>query len=257
MAFTSFANVFASIDDVVIEALISKLLRDRPMWFNYGDARIAAHPEALCRQPVVDPSIPRSAYVKPINLPATIDGKALGTLTVPALNFCAQITAIEIDFSPGDIISLPPELTPPLPPQRVAVHLGATAGLGDGAAQSPALHCFSLDLYLILGIQVRGQAPLNQPVTLHVYPYVQSIEVGGLVPDGLRDALRILLTSFAQSVLKYIDDRGGILVTKKIDLNQVKIKVNPFPAPTNSSLPNNPAVQQNQFEIFADLNVAP
>ncbi len=259
MAFTSFANVFASIDDSVIDALAAKLMRDRPLWFNYGDARSVAHPEALC-QPLqnVDPSIPLAARVTLINLPATINaGQELGTLTVPALNFAAQITSVQIDFAPGDIVNLPPELNPPLPLQRLAIHLGMAAGLGDGNATTLSLNCFSLDVYLIAGVQVSGQAPLGQPVTLHIFPVLQSVEIGGLVPDGLRDSIRILLTTFAQTLFGYIDANGGITLVKTIDLKDVKIKVNPFPAPTGPGLPANPAVQQNQFEIFADLNIAP
>jgi hypothetical protein len=258
MALTSFANVFASIDDSVIDALANKLLRDRPMWFNYGDAAVAAHPETLCQVPNVDSSIPSSALVKSIQIPATVNGgQTLGTLTVPALNFCAQITSIQIDFAPGDIISLPPELNPPLPAQRLAIHVGLAAGLGDGTAATPSLHCFTLDLYLIAGVAVNGQAPLNQPVTLYIHPIAQNIEIGGLAPDGLRDSVRILLTTFAQTLCKYINDNGGIVFFKKIDVKDIKIKINPFPAPTGSGLPANPALEQNQFMIFADLNVAP
>ncbi len=257
MALTSFANVFASIDDSVIDGLARKLMFERPALFNYGDAGVAAHPEALCHAPSVDAAIPRSAWVKKVTLPATVDGKQLGMLTVPALNFCAQITAVEIDFSPGDVITLPPELNPPLPGQRVAVHVGLAAGLGDGTAPTPSLHCFSLDLYLVVGIQVEGQAPIGQPITLRVHPAVGNIEIAGLTPDGLRDSLRILLTTFAQTLIKYMEDHGGIRIKVQPKFDQVKIKVNPFPAPIVPGLPNNPAVEQNQLKTFVDLNIAP
>lgn len=257
MSLTSSANIFASINDAVINALVRDLMIKRPQWFNYGDAKTAGQAGPLCVPLNVDLSIPASARVARLNLPATINAGPLGTLTVPGLNLCIQITTVQVDFAPGDAINLPPELNPPLPAQRLAVHLSCSAGLGNGAAPTPTLNCFTLDVYLIVGLHVQGSAPIDKPVALHLQPVIQNIEIAGLQPDGLRDSVRTLLTTFAQSLIDHFEAHGGIMFVQKIDLTQLNIKVNPFPAPMGPGLDNNPALEQNQLKVFVDLNVAP
>lgn len=52
------------------------------------------------------------------------------------LEYCAQLTKLAIDFHPGQLIQLPPQLNPPLPAQTLALQVQACAAI---ACPSPRI----------------------------------------------------------------------------------------------------------------------
>ena len=52
-----------------------------------------------------------------------------GTNGLYGFDFCVQIVKLEIDFHPGNVFALPPELNPPLQPQRLALRLTVCAAI--------------------------------------------------------------------------------------------------------------------------------
>jgi hypothetical protein len=97
-------------------------MRQRPSFFNYGTALVQANPELLCQPIDAAPDVTQFiTETGPIPL--------LGADNF-ALNYCFQLTDLKIEFHPGNSISLPSELNPPLGEQRLAAQTLACVGLG-------------------------------------------------------------------------------------------------------------------------------
>lgn len=121
MAFTANSDFYAAVHDSGINTIVKHIMRQRPSLFNYGTAQIQANPSLLCQRIDAAPAVTRLITVmQPIPLP---------TPDPLALDFAAQITNVEIDFHPGDILTLPPQLNPPLALQRMALRAHICAGL--------------------------------------------------------------------------------------------------------------------------------
>lgn len=129
MAFTDHCDVFASVHEKSFNNVVLALQRQRPSLFNYGTTTFAAHPELLCNQAIVrrvDPEV--RAFGNPVV-------KEQPLLAIPGysgpygLEYCLQIAELSIDFHPGNVHALPPQLAPPLPPQHFSLKGRVCAGL--------------------------------------------------------------------------------------------------------------------------------
>ena len=126
MPFTDRSEIFASIHEKGINQVLRQTMRQWPSLFNYGTEFIVGNRGLLCAQPDVAIDVeqfqnPIITIVPPLALP--------GSAPPFALNYCFQITKLEIDFHPGNVFTLPPELGT-LGAQRLALHLQICAGLG-------------------------------------------------------------------------------------------------------------------------------
>src|SRR4030042_1356291 len=120
MPFTDKSDLYAALNEDGINNVATHIMRQRPSLFNYGTALVAAKPELLCERIVATPDvINRGNPLITIEDPLPV----LGTNGTVALNFCFQLTKARIDFHPGDIITLPPELNPPLAKQSFAIYI--------------------------------------------------------------------------------------------------------------------------------------
>lgn len=123
MAFTDSCDVFASFREDGFNRIIDHVRRQRPSLFNYATADVARRDRLMCREipvrPVVDlRSNPHVTLADPLPIPGTNFG----------VNFAVQLTDLRLDFHPGKSVALPPELGPPLQPQRLAIRLGVCGG---------------------------------------------------------------------------------------------------------------------------------
>jgi hypothetical protein len=125
LALTDNCDIYVAIYDAGINRVVKQVMEQRPSLFNYGTALLADYPQLLCTPIQAAPEV--IAAGNPL---ITILGPLPVISTPYGLNFAAQLTNGEIDFYPGNIISLPPDLDPPLPPQRLAIHFGVCAGIG-------------------------------------------------------------------------------------------------------------------------------
>src|SRR3990172_9305508 len=127
MPLTDNCDLYAAINEAGVNRVVGHTMRQRPSLFNYGTATFLSRPDLLCRpiagHPVV---LARHNPLLTVEPPIPI----LGSNGMYALDFCAQLPKAEIDFSPGNVIALPLELSPPLPDQRLALHATLCAGLG-------------------------------------------------------------------------------------------------------------------------------
>lgn len=126
MAFTDRSELFVSIHENGINQALRHIMRQRPSRFNYGTELVNQNPELLCSKIEVAPAvIAKGNPIITVHDPLPIFGSdpPLG------VNFCVQLTGFQIDFSPGNVFPLPPEVNP-LGAQRFALRAQVCAGIG-------------------------------------------------------------------------------------------------------------------------------
>ena len=127
MAFTSNCDLFVSVNEAGINQIVRHIMRQRPSLFNYGSDGVIRNPGLLCAPIDAAPAVFQRGNPLLTREPPL---PVLGTHPPVGLDYVAQLTKAEVDFSPGNAIALPAELTPPLPAQRLALHFQVCAGLG-------------------------------------------------------------------------------------------------------------------------------
>ncbi len=270
MAFTDNCDIFGAIHEGGINRVVRHVMRQRPSLFNYASAGILERPERVCRPIDAHPVViargnPLATPVQPI----PILGSAYG------LDFCAQFAVAEIDFSPGNVVTLPPQLNPPLAAQRFALHGAACAGLGCPAREvtrilpdrplqpgltinrprrtivipSEKLECFCLDLFMVADVDAITTAGKWQ-----LLGKLDGLELVDLAPEGLENSIECYAKLFIQLVLL------PQLAARPIELTQDLMgtaTVTLLPSPTSAAIPNNPAIEDDQLKVFIDLVTGP
>jgi hypothetical protein len=129
MAFTDNCDIFGSVHERSFNNFVRHLQRQRPSLFNYGTMTFVSQPELLCNQAIIriiDPEV--KAFGNPIV-------KEQPLLAIPGydgpfgLEYCLQLAELSIDFHPGNVHVLPPQLAPPLAAQRLSIKGRVCAGL--------------------------------------------------------------------------------------------------------------------------------
>jgi len=276
MALTDNSDLYGAVDEKGINLVAQHVMRQRPSLFNYGTAFVAAKPELLCE--LINPA---PAVIQKGNPIITVEDPlpVLGTNGAVALDFCFQLTRMEIDFHPGNVFTLPPELSPPLDPQHFAIHVRVCGGLGcpskdvvDTIPPPPPppppekkeemppppppivppprkLECFCLDLFVVGHVEVTGSMGDQK-----LLGKVDGIEIVDIKPEGLENSLECYLDLLVRLVIL---PRTSIALEKLVFdmLNLATITLSP--SPVSSAIPHNPAIEDNQLKVFLDFGVAP
>ena len=97
MAFTDNCDLYGASHEDGINRVANHITQQRPSLFNYGTAFVAANPHLLCKPIKVAPDVDNFS-----NPHITVEDPlpVLGTSGLIGLNFCFQITELEIDFYP-------------------------------------------------------------------------------------------------------------------------------------------------------------
>jgi hypothetical protein len=122
MALTEKSDFYVAVHEDGINRVLRHIRRQRPSLFNYSTALIRANPGLLCEPIETTPEVTEPITVQP---PIPLFG-ASGF----ALNYCFQLTDLAVEFHPGNVITLPPELNPPLGGQRFAFQARGCGGIG-------------------------------------------------------------------------------------------------------------------------------
>ena len=280
MAFTDKCDLFGAVDEEGINLVVQHIMRQRPSLFNYGTQFIANNPGLWCvpvpvQQTVIDRGNPIFTVEQPLPL--------VGTNGMIGLNFCLQVTKLEIDFHPGNVITRPQQLTPPLGAQRFALHGQVCGGIGcppkeiikfplpidthitdthvssvGRIAQPPRepiviptreLECFCLDLFVVGHIEIVG--PVGNQI---LRPVLDGLELVDITPEGLENSLECYLKMLLQFVLL---PRLSVALDTWIfeipDLFSLAFSATPAPA----EVPFNPAIEEDQLKVFVNLEVLP
>lgn len=277
MAFTDHSDLYGAIHEDGINLVVRHIMRQRPSLFNYGTAFVAQNPGLLCVKIDPAPAViqrgnPLITIVDPLPILGT-DNPVIG------LNFCVQLTKAELDFHPGNVITLPPEASPPLAAQRFALHIQACGGLGCPPKdfldrfQPPAqedsdkpffstaaprerpklppivlpsreLLCFCIDLFAVGHVEVTGPVGKQK-----LQGKLDALEIVDIRPQGLEDSMECYLKLLIQLVVL---PKTAIALKKMVfevlDLGSITLS----PATT---VPNNPAIEEDQLKVFVDVEV--
>jgi hypothetical protein len=291
MAFTDISELYGAINEKGINQIVQHLMRLRPSLFNYGTEAIANNLKLLCNQIDADPMVfARNNPLITIESPIPV----LGTEGLVNLNYCVQLTEVRIDFHPGNTISLPPELGV-LPQQRFALFAKTCIGLGcpdveymqvlenalgqlyapifvddyvnskpndtsgttthntDKPPRHPPpvvvptrkLTCFCMEVYAIGHFEV---TKVNGRFLIK--PKLDGLEIVDLRPQEMEDMIECYVSSVIRlGLLPRIQ-----IALEKIVLDQLKI-VTVILKPS-ATVPNNPAIEQDELRVFIDMEVA-
>lgn len=291
MALTDNSDIYVAVHDAGVNRILHAVFTQRPSLVNLGTAGFVHNPERLCEKVEAHPVVslrgnPLVGLLPPLPV----------LLTPYSVEYCFQVTALELDIHPGDIVSLPPELHPPLGAQRLALHAGACVGYGcppaDLVDKLPYLPPIT-DRELVDRSgrdQPFGHGPVDRLTHLPPRPVrggtipagellCTCLDIGGMLgfdftgPAGHQhlvgrlDGLEIVdlgPTTLEDSIECYLS-----LVVKLGLLPQLAVPVIAFskatgllslavePTPSTAALPFNPALEDDQLKLYLDLAVGP
>jgi hypothetical protein len=284
MAFTSNSDVFISVNEAGINQIVRHVMLQRPSLFNYGTDAVMRDPQLWCAPIEAAPAVHQRGNPL-ITREAPIP--VMGTHPAVGLNFVVQLTKAAVDFSPGNAITLPAELNPPLPAQRLALYFQACAGLGcppDEALRDTQRQRVQPALPAAPPAELRPRPPIptfpprgSEVVVLptakltcfcldlfaigeasiagpaghqRVFAAVDGLDIVEIKPDGLEDSLLCYLKVMLQLGIL----AGGLAIP---DLTVHLTNLPPISAaltPTSAALPFNPALEEDQLKLFVNVN---
>lgn len=291
MAFTDNSDLFGSVHENGINLAVNHIMRKRPSLFNYGTALFLSRPDLLCVKIKPHPWVlqrgnPLITVEDPLPL--------LGTDGVFGLNFCAQLTEVQVDFHPGNFITLPPELRS-LGAQQFAFHVRACGGIGcpskelinritllqpqpeehktprivgqptgerpkpnDDRPRLPPrpLPMDRLDCFCLDLFAVCHFEIIGPSGNQRLIGRLDGLEIADIKPDGLEYSIECYLSALVQLVLL---PRLSVLIdTFVFDIPVAGITnatVMVSATPTSAAVPNNPAVESDQLKVLIDVEV--
>lgn len=275
MPFTSNCEVFASVHEDAVNRVARHVQRQRPSKFNYATADIRAwamrqKPPRLCNTIAFAPEVlefgnPLIEEIDPLPVPGSNPPLALG--------FCLQLALVGVDFFPGKTLQLPPELgalvagqfaiqakvcgaigCPDLERSKLVPHVPPSRGRDEkGRDPGPprvipfdALKCFCIDAFVVGSLQFQGAG-----IDAVLMPGLKGLELVDIKPDGLESSIECALRVMAQMV---------VLPMLRVPVKTLAIPfinnttIVPVPAPGVSP---NPAIDQDQLQVFLGLEVTP
>jgi hypothetical protein len=266
MAFTDYSDLFSAVHEEGINYAVSHIMLQRPSLFNYATYYIIKNPSLLCK-PINHTKDVKNDFLLTEEDPLPV----LGTNGSIALNFCFQITKLEVDFYPGKLIKLPAELNPLLKPQHFAFHARICGGIGcplageiDKIPPPPLTHpqekppsvpptvpytrkieCFYLDLFVVGHAEVTGVIGDRMLVGK-----VDGLEIVDIEPQGLENSFECYLNMLIQLVIL---PRTSIAIEKLV----LSIFNNLSLSPLSASIQHNPAMEDDQIKVYIDVGVTP
>jgi hypothetical protein len=275
MALTDNCDLFISIHEDGANRIARHITRQRPSLFNYATADVAANRELWCQIPEFTADVTRFGNPIFTILPYL---PVIGADSPPVgLGFCVQVVRARVDFHPGKVISLPPELGPTLKEQQLALELKICGGIRcpdldvldripvtpSGAAgrenrrrvppvvELPGkMLCFCIEVFATAHVArefINGKERLVGKV--------DGIEIVDVKPDTLEANMecyiRTALTLFLRQKLA-IPLQTFFLSFPLFGLGTVSL------SPTlNPPVPHNPAIEEDQLKAFMTMTVSP
>ncbi len=276
MALTDHCHVFGAVHEEGINLFVKHIMEQRPSLFNYGTefflsdyrrlcCKVNPHPEVLRRNnPVI-------TVEDPIAIP--------GTNNMFGLNFCVQLSSLQIDLHPGGVFALPPELPSPLAPQTLALRAKFCAGIGCPSERTLSqveailerlqlreidnkprdketppirtiavphekVHCFSVELFAVAHL-TREMTSNGEAIAVKL----DGLEIVDINPKGLENSLECFMTTTL---------RLAVLPKARITLETLTFELGKLftvgPTPISAVVPNNPAVEDNQIKVFLTIS---
>lgn len=272
MALTDNCDLYGSVNENGVNRIIRHIMRQRPSLFNYATADIANNRELWCSRVDFTSDVPKNGnpfftIMPPLPL--------LGTSSPPVgVGFCVQLTQARIDFFPGNTISLPAELSPPLKDQRFSLSFRFCAAIAcpsqeeidripfvppnpdTGIARIPPppitlrgrLKCFCLEAFVVGHFEhalIGGHESLLGKV--------DDLDIVDIKPDDLEDNIVCFLKTNLNVVLRQklaIAIETFMLSFPLFGLATITLSPTP-----NPPVPHNPAIEDDQLKVFVTMTV--
>ena len=275
MALTDHCDLFGAFHEDGFNRIVDHIRFQRPSMFNYATQAIADNLALLCRSIEAHPRLnhhgnPLVTIIDPLPIPGSHF----------ALNFSVQIVDVKIDFHPGNVVTLPAELSP-LAAQRLAISLTVCAGIGCPPAQVIAdnippppdpnadpnapppppppqvvlppgqrLICVCLNAALTGSLRFKEYFQ-----HFFLEPVVDRLEITDIQPPDLESGLECIIDATLR--LSFLPQLRFLLEKLTLDLtDDVAINVQPKPVPVSAQVPNNPALENNEVRAFIDVEVS-
>lgn len=272
------ADLTVSFSDKALNRTAQAVMTQRPSAFNYACPTV---------RPVTDPSGAvvgsRIFYLLcvPVPLPPGADPATFPRVTRvapfpfasrgPGLPWCLQITGLQIDFTPSDTITLPPELGGLLPAEGLAFEATATFGLGcpdqsviDALGSVVPTSIAILPRAIVLPVDrmdcftlrfvARGHfevvnVPSGATTVQRVRFAMDGLEIVDLAPAGLESAVECYLTNLLRLYVlpRLVYDLAPFVVS----ILGVNVTVTPTLTPGVSP---NPDVSNDAATVSVDFN---
>jgi hypothetical protein len=272
MAFTDNCDLYGAVHEDGINRALRHLMRQRPSLFNYATADVAANRELWCTKVDAVPEVhehgnPLFTIMPPLPL--------LGADAPPVgIGFIGQLSLARVDFHPGNAITLPGELHPPLKEQHFALQFHACAAIECpppqlidripvGGPRSRAAiadipdkqvllpgrtNCFCFDVFAIGSVSRQVAAGRNV-----LLGKLEALDIVDVKPDSLEANIVCYVKTTVNVVLREklaIAWNSLLLSFPLLDLGTVTL------APTaNPPVPFNPAVEDDQVKVFVTMTV--
>jgi hypothetical protein len=266
------ADLYGAISDNAVNRIIDHLHARAPYLFNYVAPSIKLLTDAqgnftgivdnwvVCSDVAPDPppGVPRYRRIPPFQLPGI-------AVKLPC---SIQLIQLTVDFHPGDIVTLPDELNPPLAEQRFAIEATVQFGLAcvpaaavafpgfrTFGAQIPltqlpvlpvdSLTCFILQIFAVGHLTVDPGGGAQQ-----IKMEVDGLDIVQIQPSGLEEAVECYLIAMLKGAIL----PGIVLALQTIPIHSLGLtSVTPT---LTAGLPNNPAVEDNELRVWLDLAFA-
>ncbi len=286
MAFTDHCSVYGAVHEAGINLVVRHLMRQRPSLFNYATATFEKNPDRLCQRIVADPRVLKAGN------PLFEEQDPIPVLGAPidlGLDWCFQITDAQIDFHPGNVFDLPPQLGR-LEAQRAGLRLRACFGLACPPEDAIREILPLIEQYATSEDRPDEQLPTFDQtivlttreiicVCLEVYTVVHfewgtigapdqrylKLRLDGFEIVDLEEPLESIIECYVRTVLRLgVFPRVSIKMEKLIlDITEmlqdeditVDQQISLRPTPISAQVPNNPAIEQDQLKVFIDLVV--
>jgi hypothetical protein len=272
MALTDNCDLFVAVHEEGVNRVVRHIMRQRPSLFNYASADVAANRELWCHR--IDATKDVIKFGNPfftVMPPFPVIGS---TNPIVLTGFCAQLTKALIDFHPGNAISLPAELSPPLKPQRFSLQFTVCGGLVcpsereleqipvGPSSPTPTLSavgheqqyppiivrgrpiCFCLDVFVVGRFEITNGFLTGK---------VEGLEIVDIRPDQLESNLECYIRMAVNIVLRQklaIALDALALSFPLLGMGTITL----FPTP-NPPVPNNPAIEEDQLKAFVTMTV--
>lgn len=286
MAFTDHSDLYAAVNEDGMNLVIRHIMRQRPSLFNYATrffAEVKLPP--FCVEIDAAPEV-ADAQLFTEQEPLPIIG------TLLALNFCLQVTDVSIDLHPSNTLTLPPELGT-LEEQQFGLHLQVCVGM-DCPSESVITNLLAeIEFAAAVDILSDSDNPSLEPegflstqgellcMCLHVFGVGHfewdtiaehqwlKVRLDGLEIVDLQTAPPTALEEMVECYLRLVL-RLGILpqlltpmeslvlgITELLLENDISIdeRITLVPTAAPAGVPNNPAISDDQLEVFFDLDV--
>jgi len=272
MTYTGNCDVYGAFHEDAINKVVHHVMHQRPSMFNYATFWFVEHLVELCK------NIDAHSEVGLKNNPMiTVEPLLPIVGTNYGLDFCLQVTELELDFHPSTNINLPPELNPPLKEQHLALRAKVCVGVacpdkdildqytttearpGGNDINDPGprtalpigkINCFCLEGIADCHVKMTG-GPGAEEVSIAL----DGFEIVDIKPEGLENALECYIaTTLRLAVLSKFKLALDFLT---LTIEQIPMGLSLKPTPISPDVEFNPSVADDQLAVFMDLEVAP